>query len=269
MSVGIYGGFDESLLHVYGTTRALTIIYLDGQSASLTPVGTLDSQMALLQGNVPKSPSYDLTYDDDQRALDLCELVAELGIDGVVRMNAGFEVLLCDYTAANIEEISVTNITVPGNKENENNDSLSQDANRQPPRGFGNIFSEQGSYEWLRSATWHYGAYGGGGPSERRVKLDICCLMSFYDPDLSSLAHSHHGGIIGNQTYQNGWGLRRGHQLVEIDTYDVELARSWLKEMTLPKFRNKKCSGIDWHSLFTSVRAQHGMRAKEIRATFL
>ncbi|KAL0932833.1 uncharacterized protein CTRU02_211796 [Colletotrichum truncatum] len=268
MSVGIYGGFGESRLHVYGTTRTLNIIYLDGQSATLTPAGTLDSQMALLQGSVPKSPSYDLTYDDDQRAIDLCALVAELGIDGVVRMNAGFEVLICDYSAAKVEEIFVTNITVPGNKENENNDSLPRDPNRQPPRGFGNIFSEQGSYEWLRSATWHYGAYGGGGPSERRVKLDVCRLMSFYDPDLSSLVHSHHGGIVGNQTYQNGWGLRRGHRLIGINTQDVELARSWLKEITSPKFKNTLCSGIDWHSLFTVIRAQHGTRAKEIGAAF-
>nr|XP_036584434.1 uncharacterized protein CTRU02_05509 [Colletotrichum truncatum]KAF6793952.1 hypothetical protein CTRU02_05509 [Colletotrichum truncatum] len=269
MSVGIYGAFGESRLHVYGTTRTLNIIYFDGQSATLSPVGTLDSQMALLQGNVPKSPSYGLTYDDDQRALELCELVAELGIDGVVRMNAGFEVLVCDYEAAKVEEIFVTNITVPGNKENENDDSLPQDPNRQPPRGFGNIFSEQGSYEWLRSATWHYGTYGGGGPSERRVKLDVCRLISFYDPDLSSLAHSHHSGIVGNQTYQNGWGLRRGHRLTEIDTHDVELARSWLREITLPNPRNTECSGVDWNSLFTVVRAEHGTRAKEIGASFL
>lgn len=152
MSVGIYGGFGESKLHVYGTTRTLNIVYLDGQSATLTPGGTLDSQMAVLQGEVPLYPSYDLLYDDDQRALDLCDLVADLGIDGVVRMNAGFEVLICDYSAAQVREVFVTNITVPGNRE-EPPPLLPQDPNRQPPHGFGNVFSEQGSYEWLRSAT--------------------------------------------------------------------------------------------------------------------
>jgi hypothetical protein len=90
MSVGIYGGAGQSMLHVYGTARPLNVIYFDGQSATLTLAGTLDSQMAVLQGHVPLYPSYKLVYDEDQRALDLCRLGVDLGIDGVVGMNAGF-----------------------------------------------------------------------------------------------------------------------------------------------------------------------------------
>ena len=105
MSVGIYGGFGLSNLHVYSTTRPLHVIYFDGQSATLTALGTLDSQISILQGHVPLYPEYDLVYDEDQRALDLCDLVKKLGIDGVVRMNAGFEVLVCDYAAAQLQAI--------------------------------------------------------------------------------------------------------------------------------------------------------------------
>ncbi|KPM37683.1 hypothetical protein AK830_g8893 [Neonectria ditissima] len=259
MSIGIYGGFGESKLHVYGTTRTLNILYFDGQAATLSTGGTLDSQMAVLQGRVPLYPSYDLVYDDDQRAECLCSLVDDLGIDGVVRMNAGFEVLICDYTAAQVQELFITNTTVPGNFE-ENPPSLPQDPNRQLPLGFGNVFSEQGSYEWLRSATWHYGH---GGPSEERVKLDLCRMVSFYDPSLASLVDLHHGGIVGNQTFQNGWGLRRGHRLLDINNTDVETIRAWLREITSSTLG---CSGFNWQALFTVIQAQHGTRAKELAA---
>lgn len=263
--MGIFGGFGKSKLHVYGTSRTLNIIYLDGQSATLTPGGTLDSQMAVLQGEVPLYPSYDLVYDDDQRALDLCDLVADLGIDGVVRMNAGFEILICDYSAAQVKELFVTNITVPGNRP-ENPPLLPQDPNRQPPLGFGNVFSEQGSYEWLRSATWHYGQHGQGGPPESRVKLDVCRMVSFYDPALTSLASSHHGGIVGNQSFQNGWGLRRGHRLHDINKTDVGTVRTWLREITSSTSEDAGCSGFNWQALFTVIQAQHGTRAKEMKS---
>jgi hypothetical protein len=254
------------MLHVYSTTHSLNIIYFDGQSATLNPEGTLDSQMAVLQGEVPLYPSYNLVYDDDQRALDLCQLVADLGVDGVVRMNAGFEVLICDYDAVQARELFITNITVPGNLEEDNHDPPPDDPNRQPPRGFGNDFSEQGSYEWLCSATWHYGGYRDGGPSERKVKLDVCRMVSFYDPTLSSLVSSQHGGVMGNRTFENGWGLRRGHRLLDINKPDVELVRSWLREITA-RSSGEACSGIDWHALLTAVRAHRGTRAREMAAT--
>ncbi len=265
MSVGIYGGAGgQSLLHVYGTTRALNIIYFDGQSATLSPAGTLDSQMAVLQGQVPLYPSYKLIFDEDQRALDLCRLAADLRIDGVVRMNAGFELILCDFDASYVREVFVANNSVPNPEARD--DSLPRDPNRQPPYGFGNVFSEQGSFEWLRSATWHYGADGGvGGPAERRVKLDLCRMLSFYDLALASLAGAHHGGPVGNHSYENGWGLRRGHRLLDIDKADVEVVRSWLKDLASPS-RHAACSGIDWHAMFTAIWAQHGTRAREIAA---
>lgn len=265
MSVRINGGSGHSSLHVYGTTRPLNIIYFDGQSATLTTAGTLDSQMAVLQGHVPLHPSYDLVYDEDQRALDLCRLAADLGIDGVVRMNAGFEILVCDFDASRVRELFVTDNSVPNPEAG--NKSMPRDPNRQPPRGYGNVFAEQGSFEWLRSATWHYGGYGDGGPPERRIKLDLCKMVSFYDPALLSLADAHHGGIVGNQTYENGWGLRRGHRLLGIEEDDVHLVRAWLKDMTSPS-SGTSCSEVDWHAVFTAIRAQHETRAREIAAVF-
>ncbi|KAH6624807.1 hypothetical protein B0J18DRAFT_366744 [Chaetomium sp. MPI-SDFR-AT-0129] len=265
MSVGIYGGSGHSILDVYSTTRPLNVLYFDGQSATLTSAGTLDSQMAVLQGHVPLYPPYNLVYDEDQRKFDLCRLAADLGIDGIVRMNAGFEVLICDFDASKVRALFATNNSVP-NPEAENT-SLPHDPNRQPPRGYGNVFAEQGSFEWLRSASWHYSV------PEPRIKLDLCRMVSFYDPALPSLAGAHHGGIVGNLTYENGWGLRRGHRLLEIDEDDVELVHAWLKEDMVSSSSPSSsggagCSGIDWHAMFAVIQAQHETRAKEIAAVF-
>ncbi|KAK1833603.1 hypothetical protein QBC39DRAFT_400775 [Podospora conica] len=266
MSVGIYGGSGQSNLHVYSTTRPLNIIYFDGQAATLTALGTLDSQMSILQGHVPLYPEYDLVYDEeDQRALDLCGLVKKLGIDGVVRMDAGFEVLVCDYAASQVQALFVTNITVPGSAE-ENPEGLPRDPNRQPPKGFGNVFSEQGSYEWLRSASWHYGREG--GLAESRVQLDICRMVSFYDPQLESLADSHHGKLVGNYSFVNGWGLRKGHRLLDIHHADVNRVHSWLQAIASPKSKEASCSGVNWQAIFNAVHSQHGTRLREIGAAF-
>ncbi|KAM7191372.1 hypothetical protein V8F33_008975 [Rhypophila sp. PSN 637] len=222
MSVGIYGGSGQSNLHVYSTTRPLNIIYLDGQAATLTALGTLDSQISILQGHVPLYPEYDLVYDEDQRALDLCDLVKKLGID-------------------------------------DNPEGLPHDPNRQPPKGFGNVFPEQGSYEWLRSASWHYG---------RRVQLDVCRMVSFYDPQLDGLADSHHGNLVGNYSFVNGWGLRKGHRLLDIHPADATRVRSWLQAIASPKSKEASCSGVNWQSIFNVGHSQHGTQAREIGAVF-
>lgn len=56
MSIGIYGSTGTPILHTLTTTRPLNLLYIDGQSAALTPWGTLDSQIALLQGAVVPDP---------------------------------------------------------------------------------------------------------------------------------------------------------------------------------------------------------------------
>ena len=56
MSLGIFGATGHSVLHTLVTTRSLKIIYFDGQSATLTEAGALDSQVALLQGEIPSIP---------------------------------------------------------------------------------------------------------------------------------------------------------------------------------------------------------------------
>ncbi|KAI0415329.1 hypothetical protein F5X98DRAFT_365278 [Xylaria grammica] len=263
MSLGIFGATASSVIHTLASTRPLRVLYFDGQSATLTETGTLDSQMAILGGEVPSVPAYNHIYDENQRALELCALVDDLGIDGVVRMNAGFEILLCNWPQSGVEHLFASNLTLPGNRERKMDKSLPNDPNRQPPLGFGNAFGEQGSFEWLRSATWHYGNYGQGGPAFGHVNLDLCTMVSFYDPELTSLGSLHYGRIIGNQTFQNGWGLRRGHRLVGLSSHDVKTVRSRVRE----NIRGSKCSGIEWAVLAESIVSQHKTRLLDISET--
>jgi len=46
-------------------------------------------------------------------------------------------------------------------------------------------------------------------------------MLTYYDPSLRSLSGKHTGGIRGKEHYENGWGLRKGHRLVDIDKEDA------------------------------------------------
>ncbi|KAF5854068.1 hypothetical protein GGP41_006844 [Bipolaris sorokiniana] len=265
MSLGIYASSGTPTIYTMTTTKPLKVLYFDGQAASLTHWGTLDSQMALLKNKVPDNPSERLVFDEDQRARELCTLLKSLSIDGTVRMNAGFEVLICDYVAAGVRQVHVSNITVPGNMEREHDPSLPRDPNRVPPLGYGNEFAPQNSWEWIRSGTWHYGTGEAvaGGNKETRVSLDLCGFITYYDPFLRSLSGHHHSQQ--DVLYQNGWGLRRGHRLLGISADDIGTVKSWLKQITA--LGKQDCSGIDWQALTETIVKQHGTRAREMLAT--
>ncbi|KAI1000726.1 hypothetical protein K3495_g7470 [Podosphaera aphanis] len=78
----------------YRTTRPLTnLLYLDGQSSAKSMMGTLDAQdrVLLKHSNFTKEPG----FRDLNRARALCALSPE--VEGFIRMEIGFEILLCDF----------------------------------------------------------------------------------------------------------------------------------------------------------------------------
>lgn len=99
---------DENLshgyLHTYRTKSDLRLLYLDGSSAAKSDRGTLDLQdLVLLHHNpldtcgLEAAPEHE---EDRQRAAKLCELARKEWqgrISGFVRMEAGFEMILCDF----------------------------------------------------------------------------------------------------------------------------------------------------------------------------
>ncbi|VUC28860.1 unnamed protein product [Clonostachys rosea] len=96
-------------LHVYKTTRALPFLYIDGMSGGKTDMGTLDSQDYLLRNKTqeeddePGKPHRG-PMGEGTRAKELCELSTSWGLQGVIRMEAGFEIIKCDFKDG-LEEI--------------------------------------------------------------------------------------------------------------------------------------------------------------------
>ncbi|KAI4216029.1 MAG: hypothetical protein LQ351_001525 [Letrouitia transgressa] len=111
----------------YQTTRKVQCLYFDGMSAVLAGSGRVDSQMALLFGNVtgpqkPGGPAKGILGDDMIRAQGMCDWILTRrlggpgwGIEGIVRMAAGFELIWCDFSSPSLRLISYLNVTVPLN----------------------------------------------------------------------------------------------------------------------------------------------------------
>jgi hypothetical protein len=88
----------KGYLHTYIPTRPLRLLYVDGLSAGKTSNGTLDSQDILL---LNKTVPHDSPMGGEiLRARGMCNLASTLWenkIDGILRMEAGFEIILCDF----------------------------------------------------------------------------------------------------------------------------------------------------------------------------
>jgi len=114
MSYGLMAGIGgTTYLRTYRSTRALgPLLYFNGMSAAMLDTGTFDSQNLLLDGYVVEDDP--LYIDDYKRAKRLCEEVApRIGVEGFVRMNAGFELLWCDWSTG-IELVLNNNVTAWG-----------------------------------------------------------------------------------------------------------------------------------------------------------
>lgn len=93
-------------LHTYRTKHELRLLYLDGMSAGKTSNGTLDTQdYLLLLGNGPSR-----TFNDWERGSFLCNAAKkdwQNAIHGFLRMEAGFEIILCDFEK-HLDQVLVT-----------------------------------------------------------------------------------------------------------------------------------------------------------------
>ncbi|KAL8876133.1 MAG: hypothetical protein Q9198_005616, partial [Flavoplaca austrocitrina] len=124
MAYGIMGSTQNSFLSTYVTTRPVKCLYLDGASGALGENGTMDMQMLFLYGNTTgpagrQSNPYFL-WDEYDRAKRMCSWLHEhgfdipgTGIEGIVRMSAGFEVIWCNFSSPSIQLVSRFNVSVP------------------------------------------------------------------------------------------------------------------------------------------------------------
>ncbi len=141
-------------LHSYSARKDLRLLYLDGSAAAKTNKGTLDISDLLLLND-----SQMMTFADHDRARRLCQIAAkDWGgrIDGFVRMETGFEIIICSFAKSLrlVEALRMEDIDDGGTI-----------------TGRGDIF------HWLRAAAARYDSIGGSPP---RVQLNYNTFLTAY-----------------------------------------------------------------------------------------
>ncbi|OAL46202.1 hypothetical protein IQ07DRAFT_518517 [Pyrenochaeta sp. DS3sAY3a] len=161
-----FHGVDEDIphgwLHTYVPKHALRLLYIDGLSAGKTSNGTLDTQDMLILNLTDTSGPMGGEMD---RARGMCNLTMTLWegkIDGILRMEGGFEIILCDFEAhvERTEMIAVTREDSPTNP--------------------GHLL---GGWQYIKAITSRYHGIGGN-----RVSIDYQNFVSVFDyPDIENL----------------------------------------------------------------------------------
>ncbi|CAP85825.1 Pc20g04960 [Penicillium rubens Wisconsin 54-1255] len=172
---------EAGYLHTYAAAKDLRLLYLDGMSAAKTSKGTLDSQDAVLfAGSLDDHPSPG--GQENERARLACEMAQsewEGRIDGVLRMEAGFEIILCDFE----RDLIPVRITQVKRSSEEHRD----DGNIHGPGGpggpgappHGGPGNGPDASRWMRAITARYNGIGGN-----RVSLNFNHFVTAFSHDV-------------------------------------------------------------------------------------
>lgn len=195
-------------LHTYAPRHDLHLLYVDGLSAGKTSNGTLDSQDMLIL-NFTTNPDGPFA-GEVKRARGMCEFASTLWegkIDGIMRMEGGFEIILCDFEK-HVERTDLVAI--------------------KPHNYFTGML---GDWAYMRAITARYGGIGGG-----RVTLD-------YDNFVSMFAYTHINHLFENDV-QSDYPMPRLQNVdraelarVRMDITDMILQKDWDVHMSLKNWR--------------------------------
>ncbi|KAJ5538333.1 hypothetical protein N7494_007812 [Penicillium frequentans] len=182
-------------LHTYAAAKNLRLLYIDGMSAGKTEKGTLDSQDILLFNNSlgdgeSEGPG---PRGERDRALRACEMAEDEWagrIDGVLRMEAGFEIILCSFA----RDLTPLRIIQTQSQERGDKGPGGRDAggpSKGPGGGPGGPGGPGGgpggpdSSRWARAVASRYEGIGG-----RRVHIDYDNFVTAHSHDLDLFPES-------------------------------------------------------------------------------
>ncbi|KAF9526540.1 hypothetical protein CPB83DRAFT_908335 [Crepidotus variabilis] len=206
----------------FAVTHPLKVLYFDGSGAAKMWGGSMDSQDLFAWGSIQPNR----TFDEQNRTIDMCAWGKSRDINGFVRMEMDFEVIVCDF-AVKLEIISFLNLS-PVN-------AGTLPYRRDPP--------DSAAFRVLEAGKWH-----DRFPSENRIKLDYTRIISFYDVSLfPSLQH--------HRQSQERWDHR-----LEMITPSETAAFIKILDNTLPGLWGASTSGIDWPTLLTVVEQRYNER---------
>lgn len=102
----------QSYFFTFRNTKALDkLIYLDGASAAKTNTGEMDQQLIL-----SRQSNADDRVDEREAAEVICKWGKEFGLQGIVRLEIGFEIILCDFFdhIELVSNVTMNNVTELG-----------------------------------------------------------------------------------------------------------------------------------------------------------
>ncbi|KAB5585057.1 hypothetical protein GE09DRAFT_1069218 [Coniochaeta sp. 2T2.1] len=157
-------------LQTYRAARPLNLLYLDGQAAATCRLGTLDTQETIMLGwDVGDGFHGNLSSDWDI-AIGLCKQAKEWDVDGILRMEAGFEIIYCNFSAgAGLELVNVHGS--PWRSETHNSAGEEE----------GGEWRVTGIHEWLRAAAERYHGFPAG-----RAEVDFSGMVSAFAYDVNT-----------------------------------------------------------------------------------
>ncbi|KAF8911202.1 hypothetical protein CPB85DRAFT_1181239, partial [Mucidula mucida] len=213
-------------------TRPLNVLYFDGSSAAKMIDGPMDTQDIVAWGKI--IPEW--SFNEKRRLEDLCAWGVKLGLDGFVRMEMDFEIMLCDFRVG-VEVASFLNLKSNGRREF---------PPRYPPPD-PSSFANNPFSEVIHSGSWH-----NKFPGDTRIQLDYARIVSFYDTALVPSLISHRFG-------QERWY----HRLDGISEQDAAAFMVRLEQaVTTPHGLG---SGVDWTSLVHVIVDRYANRLEMIR----
>ncbi|EDU49274.1 hypothetical protein PtrSN002B_001808 [Pyrenophora tritici-repentis] len=203
-------------LHTYSPQRPLHLLYIDGLSAGKTSNGTLDTQdMLLLNFTDSRTPM----GRELERAHGLCNLTATLWegkIDGILRMEGGFEIILCDFSR-HVQRIHVIPVSA-----------------EEPHNGFA---AGPEGWPYLKAVTSRYHGIGGD-----RVTLD-------HENFVSVFAYPDMDGLFVNDV-QSDYAMPRLQNVSDSDRLRV---KDDVTAMILHKDWSKERRSRDWQAVADMV----------------
>ncbi|ORX98611.1 hypothetical protein BCR34DRAFT_496011 [Clohesyomyces aquaticus] len=208
-------------LHTYTPTHPLHLLYIDGMSAGKTSNGTLDTQDYVLV-NLSDSKRGGMV-GEFERAHTLCNLSATVWqhkIDGVIRMEGGFEIILCDFERdLELQEI------IPV---------------RESEAGNGRRMGMLGGWRYYKAITDRYHGIGGS-----RVTLDYDYFVSAFEDAIPAMWDNDVQSDIAMPRLEN---VADGH-LVKIRDRVTQMIVASNREGT----KKEKGVGTNWQEVIDMI----------------
>ena len=224
----------------------------------------------------------------------------------MVRMNAGFELIWCDFSSPSIRVISHLNVTVPLMRAplslqaamstivvSSSDTSAPSDWSLREREPFNNAQR----WDMFLAASWHYGASATSlGVGEYRAKPLVCGMTSYYNPKYTSLesARATDERSRLNLTDQGLWTgpgegddraaalksltrRRRQHTLQGASLFDAVSVKDDAQRVLLAltsRFNDTvqtqpTCSGPDWQSIATEISLRFAASLQQWQRTLI